>query len=386
MQRDLYSALIKKRHKQRILVSIHQLDGRVTHEPLFDEVFLGYKARRIVLMTFTAAQDPRLPALPRGDVILPTIEAFSRIHQPHFQYRLLPLVSNDVEAFAALQGVCASRGSPFTISDRYDARELTFRFHASAGGALGAASPVHKESISAFFSEHMSETERAVPLMARRLPIPGVEFQGTLWKEGKISSAAAMPPSTTTGEDALAAADAGGRLASSSSSSSSLSPQLTHHHFSAAAFLTTHETLLESGIIQRALMRDFFDSTLFNTLRNNSVMSNRMSGAREQLHLMAVQRPVGVTSRMSHVSSNGNGGGGGNGSGNGGRNSGGTANSYSSNNDGDATASYSSSLSLAPASALHISATNRRMLLDLARSKNIFVYEKVAEGQYQFAC
>lgn len=242
MQRDVYASLIKKRHKQMIPLIIHQVSGDITRENIFDEVFHGYKLRRIVLMTHMAAIPPSLPRLPR-DVIVSDFEKLKAIHKPHFHYKLLPLLCSDFEAFAALQGICASANSPFTIEDRKDPQSLTHRL------SNGCA---ERQAVCDFFEEHISPAERETPVFSRKLPISAVMFDGLLLTK-----------------NANAAGD------------------------KTAAFLTMHETVTEKIIIERALMRDFFLHPLYTKLCGNSDVWQAVRLARNSLHFMGIKRQVG---------------------------------------------------------------------------------------------
>ncbi|ESS70187.1 hypothetical protein TcG_07231 [Trypanosoma cruzi] len=243
MQRDVYASLIKKRHKHMIPLLIHQVSGDVTRENVFDEVFSGYKLRRIVLMTHMAATSSLSSRLPR-DVIVTDFEKLKAIHQPHFHYKLLPLLCTDIEAFAAMQGICASANSPFTIEDRRDPQGLTHRL------ANGCAD---RQAVCEFFAEHISPEERDVPVFSRKLPISAVVFDGLLLSKK--------------------ANDVGARV---------------------AALLTVHETATGKTITERALMRDFFSSQLYTKMCGNSDVGQAVRLAHQRLHFMAVKRPVGT--------------------------------------------------------------------------------------------
>ncbi|KEG11707.1 hypothetical protein DQ04_02351030 [Trypanosoma grayi] len=251
MQRDVYASLIKKRHKQMIPLLIHQVSGDVTRENVFDEVFSGYKLRRITLMTHMAATPAALPRLPR-DVVVSDFEKLLAIHQPHFHYKLLPLLCTDIEAFAAMQGICASENSPFVIEDRRDPQGLTHRL------ANGCA---EREAVCDFFAAHIPPAEREVPAYSRKLPIAAVMFDGLLMTRN--------------------AAAVGGSL---------------------AALVTVHEAATERSIMERVLMRDFFAHPLYTKVSGNSDVAQAVRLTRERMHFMAVKRVVGggeETSRRS---------------------------------------------------------------------------------------
>ena len=169
MQRDVYAAMIKKRTKTFIPINIMQLSGEVTYEQIFDEVFDGHRLRRLILTTNMKNVDPALPRLPR-DIVVPTFSALSRIHQPHYQYKLLPLLCTSVTAFAALQGVCSSPGSPFLIDHRRDPLSIKFT----------PTGPMHRDRLVEFFFDTYSEEEKKLPNSSKKLPISTVEFDGVL--------------------------------------------------------------------------------------------------------------------------------------------------------------------------------------------------------------
>ncbi|KAH9601215.1 hypothetical protein LSM04_007721 [Trypanosoma melophagium] len=248
MQRDVYASLIKKRHKQMIPLLIHQVSGDITRENIFDEVFVGYKLRRIALMTHMAATSPTLPRLPR-DIIVTDFDKLKSIHQPHFHYKLLPLLCTDFEAFAALQGICASPNSPFTIEDRRDPQGLTHRL-------VNGCS--ERQALCDFFAEHIPVSEREVPVYSRKLPIAAVMFDGVLI--------------TRKNADVNSNSGGGGR---------------------AAALLTVHEAATEKSITERAIMRDFFVDPLYTKLSGNTEIAQAVRLARNSSHFMAVKRQVG---------------------------------------------------------------------------------------------
>ncbi|CCD16459.1 unnamed protein product [Trypanosoma congolense IL3000] len=242
MQRDVYASLIKKRHKEMVPLLIHQVSGDITRENIFDEVFHGYKLRRIVLMTHMAATPAMSPRLPR-DVIVQDFAKLKSIHQPHFHYKLLPLLCTDFEAFAALQGICASANSPFTIEDRTDPQGLTHRL------SNGCA---ERQALCDFFEPHIPEAERLVPVFSRKLPINAVCFDGLLLTRARNNRVAAL--------------------------------------------LTVHDVASEKCIVQRAIMRDFFVSPLYTKVSGNTEVAQALRLVRECTHFMAFKQPLGVGS------------------------------------------------------------------------------------------
>ncbi|CBH08893.1 hypothetical protein, conserved [Trypanosoma brucei gambiense DAL972] len=238
MQRDVYASLIKKRHKQMVPLLIHQVSGDITRENIFDEVFHGYKLRRIVLMTHMAATPATLPRLPR-DIIVSDFDKLRAIHQPHFHYKLLPLLCTDFEAFSALQGICASANSPFTIEDRKDPQGLTHRLSNGCS---------ERQALCEFFDPHIAPAEKLVPVFSRKLPISAVVFDGLLLKQ---------------------------------------------NYPKVAALLTVHEAASEKSIIERAIMRDFFVSPLYTKVSGNSDVAQSLRLVHHCTHFMALKRAVG---------------------------------------------------------------------------------------------
>jgi hypothetical protein len=170
MQRDVYAAMIKKKTKSFIPINIMQLSGEITHEQIFDEVFDGHRLRRLVLSTNMCNVDPSAgPKLPR-DIVVTSFNMLARIHKPHFQYKLLPLLCSGVTAFAALQGICGSPGSPFQIENRRDPLSLKY----SVNG------PAHRDQIVDFFFDQYTEEEKKLPNSSKKLLLTTVDFDGVM--------------------------------------------------------------------------------------------------------------------------------------------------------------------------------------------------------------
>lgn len=254
MQRDAYAALIGFPKTRKVPLRIMQLNGAVFYENVMPAAFIGYQRRRLALMTYSQGQDPRLPRLPH-DIIVPTFQALLKIHQPHFMYQLLPLLSADVEAFAAMQAICSSPGSPFTIRDRVEVSVLNYRFTNLCAG---------RDQICEFFKDDTMPAELLMPTATRRLPVPGVAFQGVLFCE-RMPLRNAVSPS----------------LSSASSSSGS-----------GAVLITTHENCTESIIHQRALMTRFFRSPLYRELSSNVPLVHMIQSSTYQWHALAIRRRI----------------------------------------------------------------------------------------------
>lgn len=294
MQRDVYAALVKRRHKHRIPIRIFQVNGKTTQEPIYDDVFIGYKLRRLVLMTNMAAQTLN------PDMIIPDFQTLKRYHQPHMMYKLLPLQCSTIEAFAALQGICASAGSVFQIEDRVGPQHFTHRF------PLGCA---NRQAICDFFAATMPAEDLREPAQTRRLPVMGVEYQGALLREGRrrvpLLESATGCAETTEPKETLS----------------------SRQYVSAAALLTMHDTLSEKMILNRGLMRDFMESDVYCKMLSNTSILNRYKRCQCRMHMMGVTNPIGKDI--------------GNGS--------------------------------------------RQRMLELARERRIYIYEKVMEGVYRYA-
>ncbi|CCW60776.1 unnamed protein product [Phytomonas sp. EM1] len=362
MQRDTYAGLIKKRHLARIPIRILQLNGRITHENVYEDVFIGYRLRRLVLMTHFGYGRPPPPSSPNfptmaaisasssvsssafspipKDFVVASFEKLAKMHNPGFVYRLVPLLCADIDTFAAMQAICASEGSPFTIEDRRDPVDLTHRF------PNGCA---QRGIIGEFFKKHISPEEMAEPAASRRLPITGIEFDGlllTLAREriaGNPPARAEKTPPCEVVDPLAGRVSSDSPLPSSSSSSSSLSgvnhppdvnegevagqsPPTRHQTLSVGALLTTHGVLNEKVLLQRALVRDFFESPLYWQLKSNTPLIGEVSASPRRMHFIATQRPVGSDS-----------------------------------------------------------GSGRTALLQMAKEFNLFVYEKVDNELYQFA-
>jgi hypothetical protein len=266
MQRDAYAALVKYPKTRKVPVRIMQLNGRVFHENLTAHAFVGYEKRRLALMTYTAGQDPRLPRLSR-DVIVRTYEAFQKIHQPHFMYQLLPLLTADVEAFAAMQSICSASGSPFTIQDRVDTMLLNYRF-----GHLSSS----RDQICEFFKDDTDPSELLMPTATRRLPIACISFQGILFRE-RLPLANHPAPA----------------LSVSSGNDNTLQSPSYIHGGSGAVFVTTHDVCSDTIIHHRALMSRLFNSRLYPQLAGATALTTLIHSSTHKWDVMAMRRRVG---------------------------------------------------------------------------------------------
>lgn len=255
MQRDAYGSLTRFPNGRKVYLRITQQNGHVLHENVMEFFFQGYKARRLALMTYTAGQDPRLPRLPR-DIVVPSFESLLRIHQPHFAYQLLPLLSADVETFGVLQSICSASGSPFKLEDRIEAGTFHLRFLPLCHG---------RDKVCEFMKDDTAPSELLVPAASRQLPVNAVSFQGVLFRERGL-----FPHSSHSGE---------------ASTPARLGP--------AALLLTTHETCSESVIHKRAIMTRFFQSPLYTEMHSNMALNALVQSAPLQWHVMAFKRRVG---------------------------------------------------------------------------------------------
>ena len=167
MQRDAYAILIKKKGKVTLPINILQLSGEITKETIFDEVFDGYKARRIVLMTHMAATTGRFPR----DIVIADFAKLQEFHQAHYTYKLLPLLCACYSTFALLQAIATSAGAPFSLDQRKDPSPLRMTL-----GNNRCAS--NKELIASFFDDVLSVEEKAKPLAQRKLPVDGIDYSG----------------------------------------------------------------------------------------------------------------------------------------------------------------------------------------------------------------
>lgn len=295
MQRDAYAALVKKRHKKKIPMRIRQITGEVFNELIFDEVFIGYRNRRLVLLTYMAGTNPRHGPRLKHDVIIPDFAKLQRVHQPHFVYQLVPLMCSNLETFKVLQAVCNSKGSPFCMEDRHDTYGLTMRF--------GIAS-AHREMIKAEMLQ--CPLLSAAQLSAIRMgtfPINGVEFDGALVKRGKVFSSNHSDEggvSTTTtkaeGDGGPTTVRAGSDISPDSSphgSSLTTSKSSSSVGFvSSTALITRVDYLTEAEIQKRLIMMYFFHSGTYWRLGCNSTLFNLVRETRERLHIIGVSNPV----------------------------------------------------------------------------------------------
>lgn len=182
MQRDVYAALIKKRAKELIPLRILQLSGEVTHEKIYDEVFDGHKLRRLILMTHMEGTDGSLGPKLGKDVMVENFSKLKRIHQPHYLYKLLPLLCDRHETFSCIQGIVSSAGSPFALEDRKDAQALRISF------------PGHskwKAEVAKFLEADTDPDQLRVPVPERRLPLPNGSISYDAFLVNSASSSAA---------------------------------------------------------------------------------------------------------------------------------------------------------------------------------------------------
>lgn len=242
MQRDAYAALFKKVGKVMVPLNILQVSGEVTHERIFEEVFDGYRVRRIVLMTHMKGSGPHvslktqqvahqeadyyaskaerraarnsngallrprrvsirgsllsgrpidlpqestnacdLPLLEK-DVVVDNFAKLLQIHQPHFMYRLVPLFCTDMSTLACLQAICSLPNSPFNIDGRRDPVILRTGWHNSR-------SPL-REEVWRYFEPKMTPGELAIPRDTRKFPCGnGIDFDGILTAKRESSKA-----------------------------------------------------------------------------------------------------------------------------------------------------------------------------------------------------
>lgn len=267
MQRDAYSALVKKKFKKMVPLRILQMNGRYTHELVYDDVFIGYHNRRITLMTYGAGQDPRLPRLPQ-DTVVPSFDALLRLHQPHFRYRLLPLLCNDIDAFAVLQALCAAPHSPFTIDDRVDPLSFTHRFAIGCHG---------RDKICEFFKDSISPEEWLTPSASRKLPITGIVIHGCLMRRGKIVVPAPKSEDSTSDEGQQ--------------------QQQRVEYVSSAVLVTVVDMLSEKAILERWNTKRYMENPLYFSYSGNTEAVQRLRLCRTTIHAMGVRLPISPGSR-----------------------------------------------------------------------------------------
>ena len=249
MQRDVYAAMIKKRTKTFIPIDILQMSGEITREQIFDEVFDGHRLRRLILTTNMKNVDPKLPRLPR-DIVVPTFSVLSRIHQPHFQYKLLPLLCTSVGAFAALQGICSSPGSPFLIEHRRE--PLTVKFCPTG--------PANRDKVIEFFYDTFTEEEKKLPNSSKKLPINVVEFDGILLSKSTHSSSGGG------GEVAMGGTTAG--------------------------LLYLVDTLNTKSLVDFHNMQRFFWSPAYREYCGSVPLMNDLLTSKQRFHFLATKQPI----------------------------------------------------------------------------------------------
>lgn len=196
MQRDTYAMLIKKKHITAVDARVEQLNGEITDEKLYSEAFHGIEMRRLVLLTHMRKSLPP-HSVPGGgpllshDVIVDSEEKLLSLHKPNYVYRLLPLLCSSRAAFSALQGICDSAGSPFTLDDRKD--NTPFRKQ-----LFNAADVIENwfrenQTSAALFGGHLppSMQKPSIPSDGRRqMQLRVIDFDGVL--QCKTTSLAAL--------------------------------------------------------------------------------------------------------------------------------------------------------------------------------------------------
>lgn len=317
MQRDAYAALVKKKHKKKIPMRILQVNGEIFNELIFDEVFIGYRNRRLVLTTHMAGTDPRKgPRLPH-DILIQDFAKLQRYHQPHFVYKLVPLMCSNVESFSVLQAVCSSPGSPFRIEDRYDTHGLTMRF------ALVSA---HREMVkSELLQCPLLSAAQMANIRLGTFPIPGVEFDAALVRRGRITLANAMDSlsassSAATGPSNNGNPSSGGggeplplnKTSGKSSASDPFGPSSPPGtgislnvdcpsasavpsnvgFVSSAALITRVDYLTDIELNKRLIMNYYFHSGTYWKLGSNSTLFQMVRDTRERHHILGVTNPI----------------------------------------------------------------------------------------------
>lgn len=304
MQRDAYAALVKKKHKKKIPMRILQVNGQIFNELIFDEVFIGYRNRRLVLTTHMAGTDPRKgPRLPH-DILIQDFGKLQRYHQPHFVYKLVPLMCSNVESFSVLQAVCSSPGSPFRVEDRYDTHGLTMRF------ALVSA---HREMVkSELLQCPLLSAAQMTNIRLGNFPIPGVEFDAALVRRGRVALANAMEATTsTTSTDSNNTSGhnngtSGGSNGASPSGKSDVAVSgpaasvdypssvslATSGFVSSAALITRVDYLTDIELNKRLIMNYYFQSGTYWKLGSNSTLFQLVRDTRERHHILGVTNPI----------------------------------------------------------------------------------------------
>lgn len=310
MQRDAYAALVKKRHKKKIPLRILQVNGEIFNELIFDEVFIGYRNRRLVLTTCMARTNPKNgPRLPH-DVLVQDFSKLLRLHRPHFIYKLVPLMCTNVETFSVMQAVCNSRGSPFCIDDRYDPQGLTARF-----GFIST----HRDLIrSELLQCPFLSAAQMANIRLGTFPITGVEFDGALVRRGRVgevlggsrqgSSSAVPPPTPGSGEPSFTGAEkttvkntahaSEGAANDATTTSLNNSGGITRvgstspAFVSAAALVTRVDYLTEGELMKRMIMNHYFQSGTYWKIGSNSALFQLVRDTREKIHVMGVSHPI----------------------------------------------------------------------------------------------
>eukprot|EP00796_Vickermania_ingenoplastis_P005725 gene5725-4086_t len=306
MQRDAYAALVKKKHKRKIPLRILQMSGEIFNELIFDEVFIGYRNRRLVLTTHMAGTDPRQGKRLPQDVLVQDFAKLQRLHQPHFVYKLVPMMCSNVETFSVLQGVCSSRGSPFAIEDRYDTHGLTTRF--------GIVSTHRSLVMSELLQCPLLSAAQMANVRLGNFPIPGVEFDGALVKRGKIGGGVAntgnpghvaptaglavpspIPETPAPSGEALVPGDAprlSPGLAGKPEGTSKPPVPSGVNFVSAAALVTRVDYLTEGELTKRMIMNHYFHSATYWKLGSNGTLFQLVRDTRDKIHVLGVSNPI----------------------------------------------------------------------------------------------
>lgn len=284
MQRDVYASLVKKRTKEFIPVRILQLSGEISHERLYDEVFEGHHLRRIVLMTHMAGSTPpqqqqrttntnlststtaQQHGLLPHDVIVESFAKLKQLHQPHYMYKLLPLLCDSHVAFNALLGIVSSPGSPFRIEHRRD--PMGFRIQFPPGSK-------HRADIGEALLKETAPEQQQESYLHRKLPLPfnGVDYHGMLLN----TSSGPVTPSAATGSNGAAATAVG-----------------------CSGTLCVVEAITETVLHEHGVMNRFVFSPTFTSRFTSAavpIFHDYYNMCNQRFHFIATKKPIPYDSR-----------------------------------------------------------------------------------------
>ncbi|CAD2215226.1 hypothetical protein AGDE_07309 [Angomonas deanei] len=249
MQRDNYAAIIRKwRYTPNMMpVRVLHLDGKVRTENLYDDVFKGFDARRIVLTTAEKAGRQR---------VLPDMATLRREVPPLGLVKLVPLLCTDIDTLHAVEAVCNAPGSPFDLSHRVQYQAISHRLGPGCHG---------RDLLCEFFQPYLSPGERHVAPAFKTLPIRDIRFDAVLARKDITSV--------------------------------SLRDKTEERLVSAAAYFTMQPQVTEAALLQTKLAFDLLYAPTYPQIHGNSDLHHLLLSVRQKYNIFASRSLVGRAAR-----------------------------------------------------------------------------------------